>query len=356
MNKDVDSESGDEPQASPGWAAIDQALAKIYKDREPTHWGTIVPMMLGGDDPLNGISAYRNPGPPNHLHYITYGFSELYEKESDCLEESGFGFELTFRLAFDNSDDEDIPVWPCSLLQNLAKYVFSTGNCFDVDHHLPLNSKIAIGEDTEIDCIYIRQDPELGEITTPFGRVKFLQIVGLTSDEYEQLKSGYFGFIEEKLAINNTLRVTDLTRKSILANEQTMKAMLATDPVVNQAEIYCKNFDWSESNGQIHLEIGAIIVGDFVKLLQHRVKQGERMFVLGDHRALVFQPGYENAWAEKEDVLKFTMTQESVDSLIASLKPIRGNYPVAGFEALQFSVIPVDIKAADSDEVVRTIG
>ena len=54
--------------------------------------------MLGGNDPLDGISVYTAKEPIEHWHFVTYGFSELYEKETGDPENSGFGFELTFRL------------------------------------------------------------------------------------------------------------------------------------------------------------------------------------------------------------------------------------------------------------------
>ena len=41
------------------------------------------------------------------------------------------GFELTFRLADDEAmKAKEPPTWPLSLLQNLARYVFRTGNGF----------------------------------------------------------------------------------------------------------------------------------------------------------------------------------------------------------------------------------
>ena len=97
----------------------------------------------------------RNPTPETHYHFVTYGFSELYEKESDDPEMSGYGFELTFRLACDAADDDEPPAWPLNFLQNLARYVFSTGNAFDERHHLTLNGPIALGEETGITAIML---------------------------------------------------------------------------------------------------------------------------------------------------------------------------------------------------------
>ena len=84
-----------------GW---DNALYKIYKGAEPKHMAPIIPFILGGDNPLDGISAYKRMDPVPHWHYITYGFSELYEKESDDRERSGFGFELTLKVRSDKDE------------------------------------------------------------------------------------------------------------------------------------------------------------------------------------------------------------------------------------------------------------
>ena len=49
--------------------------------QEPRHWGTVLPAFLGGNDPLQGISAYVVEEPVRHWLFVTYGFSELDEKE-----------------------------------------------------------------------------------------------------------------------------------------------------------------------------------------------------------------------------------------------------------------------------------
>lgn len=49
---------------------------------------------------------------------------------------TGYGFELTFRLKRSAEDNDTPPVWPMNMPQNLARYVFSTGNVFASGHHL----------------------------------------------------------------------------------------------------------------------------------------------------------------------------------------------------------------------------
>ena len=47
---------GGRDDAAPGWDANDARLREVYGDQESRHWGSIK-HMLGGPDPLDGISA-----------------------------------------------------------------------------------------------------------------------------------------------------------------------------------------------------------------------------------------------------------------------------------------------------------
>ena len=89
---------GSDEVPTPGWDAITAVLAQLYPAQDGKHFGTVISYRIGGHDPLDGISVYRVEEPVPHWHYVTFGFSELYAKESDLAEVSGFGFELTFRL------------------------------------------------------------------------------------------------------------------------------------------------------------------------------------------------------------------------------------------------------------------
>ena len=108
--------------AVPGWDAIDSRLKEVYGSQEPRHWGTLIKAMLGGPDPIDGISAYESqPGGISHLHFCTYGYSERYYNEEAVGKNfSGFGFEMTFRLASPLPPKEE-PAWVLNLLQNLAR-------------------------------------------------------------------------------------------------------------------------------------------------------------------------------------------------------------------------------------------
>ena len=91
-------------------------------------------------------------------------------------------FELTLRLAR-GAEEEAPPMWALNFLQNLARYVFKSGNVFAPGHHMNLNGPIALGRETAIQAIAFAADPELGARETPHGRVEFVRVVGLTIDE-----------------------------------------------------------------------------------------------------------------------------------------------------------------------------
>ena len=77
---------------------------------------------MGGDSPLQGISIYEGE---DYWHFVTYGLSELYEKESDNKEISGYGMEFTFKLKKDHYEDEEAELKGiCNILQTIAKLTF----------------------------------------------------------------------------------------------------------------------------------------------------------------------------------------------------------------------------------------
>ena len=88
-------EKSEDTQA-PGWDAIDKETKRVYPNQNnPKHYATLIKWKFGGPDPLDGISVY-DAG--DYWHFVTYGLSELYEKESEDKEWSGYGMEFTFKL------------------------------------------------------------------------------------------------------------------------------------------------------------------------------------------------------------------------------------------------------------------
>ena len=69
----------------------------------------------------------------------------------------------------DVPDERDVPTWALGLLQNLARYVFGTGNRFAPGHKLGLDGPIAPGETTALSAVLFVEEPELPPIASPRG-------------------------------------------------------------------------------------------------------------------------------------------------------------------------------------------
>ncbi len=204
-----------EAATTAGWDAITQALCKQYPEQtEPTHYAPIVSYRLGGDDPLDGISIYDGG---SFYHFVTYGFSELYEKESEQRDYSGFGFELTLKVAKEGirkreREQKNI----CGILQTIARMSFESGEIFRPEEYIYTGQTTGMDADgtSAITGFLTMEDEALGTIDTPNGSVQFVQLVGATDAELRQLVDG-------KQTVQELLRhipggITDYLRPSCL--------------------------------------------------------------------------------------------------------------------------------------------
>jgi hypothetical protein len=76
------------------------------------------------------------------------------------------------------------------------------------------NGPLRSETDTAITAMVFYTDPELGTIETPHGEVTFLQIFGITSQEYIDLREKKYTAKEllERHLKTNPLLITDLNR------------------------------------------------------------------------------------------------------------------------------------------------
>lgn len=203
----------DMPETS-GWDAITQAMLALYPGQtDPIHYAPVLSYRLGGNDPLDGISIYDGG---SYYHFVTYGFSELYEKESQHAAYSGLGFELTLKLKKDGIRKRDKEYKNiCGILQTLARMSFEDGDIFSPEEYIYTGQTIGIDADgsSQITGFLTREDA-LSTMDTPNGKVQFVQLVGATDAELKALVDGNttVSALLEKLPDG----LTDYTRDSIL--------------------------------------------------------------------------------------------------------------------------------------------
>lgn len=203
-----------------GWLEIDKVVEGIYGDQKPRHYAPPVHYMVGGEDPLDGVSIYDSKKDMFHRHLVSYGMSELYYNEEAAGGEfSKWGFEFTFRLK-PFAEDGDDPTWVVNLMNNLARYVIKSGKWFEEYHVIPANGPIRMNSTAEINIVGVAfvSDPELGKVQTPHGEVSFLQMVGLTANEMNRITLASSAYDEVKKVLDeikttNPLMITDLLRR-----------------------------------------------------------------------------------------------------------------------------------------------
>ncbi|CAG7836840.1 unnamed protein product [Allacma fusca] len=185
-------------KAFPGLKSVYDECHRLYPNQDdPLQASTVQKFWQGGRDPLDYISMYRNPGDsqlnvPPHWHYVSYGLSDLHgdnrvhSRNTHDKGKSGFGFELTFRLKREDEESQP-PVWPAKLMQQLAKYVFASGNPLWPGDHVSWHNALDNAE-SRITHMLMCADPQLRSIQTPFGLVEFVQVVGITMEELEAVQ------------------------------------------------------------------------------------------------------------------------------------------------------------------------
>ncbi|XP_072765960.1 suppressor of fused homolog [Anoplolepis gracilipes] len=229
-----------QPRA-PGLDALYSLCRQIYPEQvNPLTVTAIVKYWLGGPDALDYISMYANPGCPElevppHWHYVSLGLSDLHgdgrlHPKPGPGRPSGFGFELTFRLVRERGEMTP-PTWPANVMQQLAKYVFNSGNTLmpgdHVSWHAPLD-----GGNGRITQILMGQDPQLPAISTPHGDVSFVQIVGVTSEELQAAQHW------NGLGVVNLLKSARDCGPWLLTNMKRMHSAMEDDPSIAQ-KIQC---------------------------------------------------------------------------------------------------------------------
>ncbi|CAG4936842.1 unnamed protein product [Parnassius apollo] len=198
-----------------GLKALCNAYSRLYPDQpNPLQVTTRLKYWLGGQDPLDYISMYWNPGKPEehippHWHYVSFGLSDLHgdgRVHAVGANESGLGLELSLRLAANvpgpsgtsgalgavnpGSSIAAPPLWPAALLQALARYLLITGNKFCAGDHISWHAPLDGDSGSRVRHLLVVEDPQLPTIHTPHGTVHFVQMVGCTSRELKAAQRG----------------------------------------------------------------------------------------------------------------------------------------------------------------------
>lgn len=204
-----------EEMNSIGWDSITEACEKVYPtQKNPKHYGALIKWRFGGNDPLDGISIYDGG---EYWHFVTYGLSELYDKETDDKDISGYGMEFTFKLKKDNYENEEAEIkCICGILQSIARITFTKGEIFNSYEYLYTGQTQGIDTKmkSNITGFITIPDKEISSIVTPNGKVDFVEFIGATNDELLALKNKNLDVKTLYKKIGSD--VTNYNRKSVI--------------------------------------------------------------------------------------------------------------------------------------------
>lgn len=163
-----------------------------------------------------GISVYETD---EYYHFVTFGLSELYEKESDDPEISGYGMEFTMKLkksSIDPKEEDKELHCVCANFQKIAKVTFEHGEVFNANEYIYTGqtSGIDLHQVSKLTGFILVEDTDIPSINTPNGKVNFVEFVGCTADEMLALYEKRIKVAElyEKIGCD----VTDYMRETVL--------------------------------------------------------------------------------------------------------------------------------------------
>lgn len=198
---------------TPGWEAIESEFEGIYPNQLPAHYATnmISRAQLGGDQYLDGYSIYTSKN--GYKHIVTFGMTELYINEDMLGQEwNDWGYEMTIKLL---EEENDACMWAIDLFGNLARYTNTSKKFFEPYQYIAGNGKsICINRDSMITALLTVNDTEAKTIDTIYGKTEFIQLVGITEQELEMIKSNTENakLLIELMKKDNPFLVTDLNR------------------------------------------------------------------------------------------------------------------------------------------------
>lgn len=202
---------------APGWDAIEDEFTRIYKNQTPAHYGTLLTgrAIFGGDEHLDGCSIYDSA--KGYKHIVTFGMTELYANEKAFGGEwSRWGYEMTMKLKADSNDD---CMWAINMLGNLARYTYTSKRFFEPYRYIHIGSSICKDRDSKLTSLFIINDTELNSLDTVYGKVEFMQLMGITESDFQKLKDNADNAkkLYELIKADNPNFVTDLdSEKSYL--------------------------------------------------------------------------------------------------------------------------------------------
>ncbi len=329
-----------------GIHAIDSALRVKYENNMPLVFAPMNSRNVGGDDPLEMVSVYEREDPLPHWHFITYGFSDLYEKSMKNTPVSGYGFELTFRLIKKVNETEP-PEWVITFLQDLARHVFETGSRFDNGFFLGTTTKINFNRNNNLSTIVFTYDPELKPINTPNGIVVFLEVVGITEEEKISMISWNNAKFLETLREKIPLFITDVERESVL-KDPNVKSKIEKGISIDGSStetLMISTLIWREEKKRFgskklyEIQLSRRYFMEFRNLVQWRLGKGRDLSLIGSQQRVTLSMRDQSSTYVNDFELKVFMNLNCIKELVEKISLVNPTIEMSCLKNVRFNIV-----------------
>ncbi|MBX3198194.1 MAG: suppressor of fused domain protein [Labilithrix sp.] len=268
-----------------GETAIARALVAAHRGAAPMRFAA----RPAGKVEIAGCLAARVEEPTPHWVVVSRGFTELGEKLEEDPELSGWGFELTCRLPARSSDVPELG-WVMDWMQRVADDLAARVSFLEPYHHMEIRPAT---QRDELAAVVFVEDMRLEPTRSQNGAFYFLQMVGLTRDEYEALHAWDARGLVDLVRERDPLLLLDAERASFLDDPDFVSAVdegrerdgSSTGVRYGVAVLWLVEGD----EIQLHLDIGAAaVVRDAMRA---RLRHGKVMLLFGDRRRTVRPDG-----------------------------------------------------------------
>lgn len=325
-----------------GRTVIDNLLANTYPSADMLEWSPPPFDAYGQPELLQGIRIYRITDPAPHWLYVTYGMSDVADvrpADDPGQATSGVGYEFTFRLADSAAETgpmsfERVPPWPVSLLLNMARYVVGSGNPLQAGHALRLNGPIRQEYDTQLRVVGFHPDENLPEQQTVSGRFRFLQLIGMTEEEFHAGEQWDVAGVISELIRRIPKGITDLDRADLTRDEEFADRIAAgaraEGSSARMLHVEHARLTTDEDDVSV-IELGATALRALKLVLPGRIPFGRDLTLGAKLTGVMLRPADQNLILEQEGTgTGIARLTEDAAAQLAAL-PIRaGTYDVAG--------------------------
>ena len=268
----------------------------------------------GSNDPFKftfddlAVLAYPVNEPVPHFLYATFGLSQV--RSSKPM--AGTQTELTLRVP------REAPVpfaRPAERLAAMVVLVRRSGNDIEPGHHLTFRD--APGG------YLFAEDPVLGAIETPTGRVRFTQAVRVTDDEFDAALSWDTAKFIQVLRRRVPVGIGGGERESVL-KEASIRKLIATATERDGSSLGAVDAKLLSVDATGRIDMDADAAHALIRAARHRLRHGHQFALVRNNTWMLIGPGLD--FEADDEHIQIPATPELANEIIATMDAAPGVY------------------------------